>query len=102
LPASEESPAALVLVVTAPIAPADIPGLCLRLRGLLDRSDAERVVCDVTEFAHPDAVVIDALGRLQLAVRRRGRSIELRNASDELRGLLLLAGLGDVFVFAAD
>jgi anti-anti-sigma regulatory factor len=91
---------ALILVVTAPITRADIPGLCARLRGLLDASDSVRVVCDMTEFSHPDAVAIDALGRLQLAVRRRAKSIELRNASPELRELLGLVGLVDVFVFA--
>ena len=92
----------LVLVVTAPIVPADISGLCARVRGLLDASDAERVVCDVAAFVHPDAVTIDALGRLQLAVRRRGKSIELRNACAALRGLLTLVGLGEVFVFGVD
>jgi ABC-type transporter Mla MlaB component len=91
-----------MLVVTAPINPADISGLCARLRGLLDASDAERVVCDVAAFVESDAVTIDALGRLQLAVRRRGKSIELRNANTALRGLLTLVGLGDVFVFDAD
>ena len=54
----------------------------------------------MVEFVHPDAVTIDALGRLQLAVRRRGKSIELRNASVELRGLLTLVGLDEVFLFA--
>ena len=98
--APEEMPGIpLVVVVTAPITRADIPGLCSRLRGLLDASDATRVVCDVSEFTEPDAVTIDALGRLQLAVRRRGKSIALRNASDDLQGLLALVGLADVFVF---
>jgi hypothetical protein len=96
----ERPGAALVLVVTAPIARADIPGLCTRLRGLLDGSDAPRVVCDMVEFTHPDAVALDALGRLQLAVRRRGKTIELQNASIELRDLLTLAGLDGVFLFA--
>jgi ABC-type transporter Mla MlaB component len=91
---------ALILVVTAPITRADIPGLCARLRGLLDASDSVRVICDMAEFSHPDAVAIDALGRLQLAVRRRGKSIELRNASAELRDLLGLVGLADVFLYA--
>ena len=95
-------PPPLVLVVKAPITRADIPGLCSRLRGLLDASDATRVVCDVVEFTRPDAVTIDALGRLQLAVRRRGKSIELHNASAELCGLLTLVGLDGVFIFATD
>ena len=95
-------PAPFVLVVKAPITRADIPGLCTRLCGVLDASDAARVVCDVVEFTHPDVVTIDALGRLQLAVCRRGKSIELRNASAELRGLLAMVGLADVFIFATD
>jgi anti-anti-sigma regulatory factor len=89
----------LVLVVTAPIARADIPGLCSRLRGLLDTGDATRVVCDMAEFSAPDAVAIDALGRLHLAVRRRGKTIELENVGVELRDLLTLVGLADVFVY---
>jgi len=95
----ERPGAALVLVVTAPIARTDIPGLCARLRGLLDASDAPRVVCDMAEFSRPDAVAIDALGRLQLAVRRRDKTIELQNASTELRDLLAMVGLADVFVY---
>ncbi len=91
--------AALALVVTAPIARSDIPGLCARVRGLLDASDAERVVCDMAAFSHPDAVAIDALGKLALAVRRRGKTIELLRASAELRDLLNLVGLADVFGF---
>jgi hypothetical protein len=54
----------------------------------------------MAEFSYPDAVAIDAIGRLQLAVRRRGKSIELRNASPELRELLGLVGLADVFLYA--
>jgi ABC-type transporter Mla MlaB component len=90
----------LVLAVTAPIVRADIPGLCRRLRGLLDGSDATRVVCDLAELSHPDAVAIDALGRLQLAVCRRSMTIELQNASAELRELLTMFGIADVFLYA--
>jgi ABC-type transporter Mla MlaB component len=95
-------PDALVVVVEAPILPTDIKGLCTRLCGLLDGSDAPRVVCDVAAFAEPDAVTIDALAQFQLAVRRRGKSIELRNASARMRGLLSLMGLSEVFVFVSD
>jgi len=92
----------LVVIVKAPILRTDIKGLCTRLCGLLDGSDAPRVVCDVAAFADPDAVTIDALAQFQLAVRRRGKSIELRNASPRMRGLLALMGLSEVFVFASD
>ncbi|MGZ4801367.1 MAG: STAS domain-containing protein [Acidimicrobiia bacterium] len=90
----------MVLVVDAPITRADIPGLCARVCRLLEGSDAELVVCDVSAFPHPDAVVIDTLARLQLASARRGKSLELRRASADLRALLELMGLGDVVSFA--
>jgi hypothetical protein len=43
-----------------------------------------------------DLEVVDALARLQLAARRAGRSIQLVNPSQELRGLLDFAGLAGV------
>jgi len=49
----------------------------------------------------PDLVVVDALARLQLAARRLGYSIRLRNPSAELRALLDLVGLADVVLDAA-
>ena len=69
---------------------------------LLEASDAPRVVCDVGAFADPDAVVIDALARLQLGAGRLGKTIELRHASAPLRSLLTLMGLGTLLTFAED
>jgi hypothetical protein len=42
-----------------------------------------------------DLALVDALARMQLAARRRGRRLRLCNASDGLRGLLDLVGLAD-------
>ena len=42
------------------------------------------------------AVTVDVLARLQLAARRSGRSIVLRNASAELLDLVAFMGLADV------
>jgi anti-anti-sigma regulatory factor len=78
------------------IARADIPGLCARLTALLENSDARVVVCDVRAITNPDAVVIEALARLQLTARRLGRQILVRHASDHLRDLLALTGLRHV------
>lgn len=50
----------------------------------------------------PDVGTVDALARLQLAARRLGRSIRLRQASDELQELLSLAGLSDVLPCRAE
>jgi dihydrodipicolinate synthase/N-acetylneuraminate lyase len=99
----EEPPAAgasMLLVVEAPITRADIPGLCARVCRLLEASDAPLVVFDVAAFADPDAVVVDALARLQIGAGRLGKTIELRHASARLRALLTMMGLGGVMTFA--
>jgi ABC-type transporter Mla MlaB component len=62
----------------------------------LDDCDDELVPCDVLEISEPDVAAIDALARLQLRARRRGRRIGLSGASDELRELLELMGLTEV------
>jgi anti-anti-sigma regulatory factor len=47
--------------------------------------------------AHPaDLALVDALARLQLAARRHGLSVRIRDASDDLRALIELAGLAGV------
>ena len=52
-------------------------------------------MCDVEGVA-ADAVTVDALARLQLAAGGYGCQVRLRNASDDLRGLLAFMGLPDV------
>ncbi len=53
------------------------------------------IVVDVSALA-PDAVTVDALARLELAARRVGRSLLLRDPSDDLRKLIAFVGLNDV------
>jgi len=53
------------------------------------------VECDVAGLP-PDAATVEVLARLQLAARRNGCHVCLRNASEELLALLDLAGLRDV------
>jgi ABC-type transporter Mla MlaB component len=86
----------VVFVVDGPLAPADVPGLCRRVRVLLDRPGVARVVCDVGALVVPDGVAVDALARLQLAARRRGCRVALRHAPTELLDLLELAGLTEI------
>ena len=43
----------------------------------------------------PTAQTVDALARLELAGRRLGRELRLRNASQELQELLAFVGLAD-------
>jgi ABC-type transporter Mla MlaB component len=82
-------------VIWGPIARDDLPGLCDRVCTLLTKSGGGEVCCDV-DGVHADAVTVDALARLQLAARRQGCRIQLRNASHDLLDLVAFMGLCDV------
>ena len=81
--------------VRGPIARTDLPGLCERVRAVLSETGPGVVLCCV-EGVEPDAVTADALARLQLAAKRYGCRVHLRDASDELLDLLAFMGLRDV------
>jgi ABC-type transporter Mla MlaB component len=89
-------PGGTVLIMIGPVTRDAIPALCERARMLLEGCDAGPVACDVGALAEPDAVTIDALARLQLMAGRLGYRVELRQACEELEGLLVLTGLDDV------
>lgn len=82
-------------VITGPITPTDLPGLCRRVCAMLERRDCGVAFCDV-RGVDTDVVTVDALARLQLAARRRGSVVKLRGASAELRELVAFMGLRDV------
>ena len=63
-----------------------------------DDDGVRAVVCDVGHLTHPDAGTVDALARLQLAARRCGCDVKLRNANLELRRLIAWAGLDEVLL----
>jgi ABC-type transporter Mla MlaB component len=88
-------PRTVAFAIEGPIARADLPGLCSRVCGLLETSEAETAICDVSGVG-VDAVTIDALARLQLAARRYGCRVRLCSASSELLALLDFMGLTDV------
>jgi ABC-type transporter Mla MlaB component len=86
-----------VLVLTGRLTRAGIPPLVERLRALLAERGGGTVLCDVGGLdGAPDAVLIDAIARLQLTARRHGGRIRLRGAGSALRGLLALTGLGEL------
>jgi ABC-type transporter Mla MlaB component len=89
------APQRIGFAIKGPITRADLPGLCQRVCALLERRGAGVALCDVRSV-DPDAVTVDALARLQLAARRHGCQVRLRNASDELLELVALMGLTDV------
>ena len=88
-------PATISFAVWGPIARDDLPGLCDRVCAVLWSTKARVAFCDV-ESVEPDAVTVDALARLQVAARRSGCQVRLRNASRELRDLVGFMGLSDV------
>jgi ABC-type transporter Mla MlaB component len=86
----------MAFAIRGPIARDDLPGLCDRVCALLQELGCAGVCyCDVAGIV-PDAVTVEALARLQLAMHRRGCQVRLRNASAELLGLVDLMGLRDV------
>jgi ABC-type transporter Mla MlaB component len=87
----------LTFAISGPITRADLPGLCHRVSALLEGSGAEVALCEV-RGVDPDAVAIDALARLQLAARRHGCKVRLRDASSELLELIAFMGLSDVLL----
>lgn len=89
------TPLTIGFAVRGPIARSDLPGLCDRVCALLESSRAPVVLCDVSTV-EPDAVTVDALARLQLAARRHGCRVRLRNASSELLDVVAFMGLADV------
>jgi ABC-type transporter Mla MlaB component len=88
-------PSTVAFAVEGPIARSDLPGLCDRVCALLESSAAGIALCDVSSVI-VDAVTVDALARLQLAARRHGCRVRLRNASPDLLELLTFMGLRDV------
>jgi ABC-type transporter Mla MlaB component len=89
------APQPIAFAIDSPIARADLPGLCERICALIERSEADVALCDVTGV-DADAVTVDALARLQLTARRHGCQIRLRHASSELVELLAFVGLREV------
>jgi ABC-type transporter Mla MlaB component len=89
------APHPVAFAIRGPIAREDLPGLCERVCDLLAANSCEVVLCDVYGV-EPDAVTVDALARLQLAARRRGCRVHLRNASRDLLELVDFMGLSDV------
>jgi anti-anti-sigma regulatory factor len=54
-------------------------------------------VCDVSALVEPDVAAVDVLVRLQLAARRSGCTVALRQVPPDLGALLDLMGLQDLF-----
>ena len=91
-----------VFVLEGRITRADVPVLRDRFRALLEQSGAASITCQVGGLTDPDAVVVDALARLQLTAQRFGSTIRVRGACPHLQELIALAGLRDVLTLAGE
>ncbi|MFJ9864297.1 STAS domain-containing protein [Streptomyces sp. NPDC101165] len=87
----ERTPA--VLVPAGPVTRDEVTGLCDDVRALLQVTGAGTVVCDVGGLGPPGLGVVDLLARLELAARRAGGRIRLRDPDPALHALLDLVGL---------
>ncbi|MEU0897569.1 STAS domain-containing protein [Streptomyces massasporeus] len=82
-----------VLVLPGPVTRDEVRGLSDDVRALLHGSGARVVVCDVAGLGPPGLAAVDLLAKLQLAARRAGGRIRLRDPDPALRALLDLVGL---------
>ncbi|WP_328837300.1 STAS domain-containing protein [Streptomyces europaeiscabiei] len=82
-----------VLVLPGPVTRNEVPRLCAEVRARLEGTEAGVVVCDVAGIGPPGLGVIDVLARLQLAAKRAGGRIRLRDPDPALCALLRLVGL---------
>jgi ABC-type transporter Mla MlaB component len=88
-------PSSSVFTIHGPIERGDLPGLCARVCALLERARPRVAFC-VLDGVRADAVTADALARLQLAARRRGCQLRLRDAPADVRELIAFMGLAEV------
>ena len=82
-----------VLVLAGPVTRDEVPSLCDDVRGLLEVTGAAVVVCDLGGLGPPGLGTVELLARLELAARRAGGRMRLRDPDPALHALLDLVGL---------
>jgi ABC-type transporter Mla MlaB component len=85
----------IVFAIHGPIERDDLPGLCARVCALFERTRPQVAFCEL-DGVGADAITADALARLQLAARRRGCQVRLRNPPADVRELIAFMGLSEV------
>lgn len=86
-----EEPA--VLVLPGAVTRDEGAALCARVQKLLAGRAPRVVVCDVAGLGPPGLATVDLLARLELAARRAGGRIRLRDPDPALHALFDLVGL---------
>jgi hypothetical protein len=66
------------------------------LASIPSKSEMRSVCLDCGQFGLPTAATVDQIARLELAARRCGCEVELRNADPCLLELICFLGLGEV------
>lgn len=81
-------------MLVGPVTRDEVAGLCEDVRALLRSGGRDPVVvCDVAGLGPPGLGAVELLARLQLAARRTGGRIRLRDPAPALLALLNLVGL---------
>ncbi|MGX1672112.1 STAS domain-containing protein [Streptomyces sp. NPDC055400] len=81
------------LAPAGPLRRGDVPHLCDQVRTACARAPSRDIVCDLAAVTTADLATVDALARMQLAARRAGSGLRLRDPSPALWALLQLVGL---------
>ncbi|WP_225837098.1 STAS domain-containing protein [Streptomyces sp. NK08204] len=82
-----------VLMLSGPVDRDAVPGLCAAVQARMEAGGAGVVVCDAGGLGPPGLGAVDLLARLELAARRAGGRIRLRDPDPALLALLDLVGL---------
>ena len=90
------SGAGVIFTTGGSIERSDIPTICHNVRAAVEHSSPEVIVFDMAALVRADAVVVDALARLQLTLKRLGCTLEIRNVRPHLQELVRFMGLEDV------
>jgi STAS domain-containing protein len=88
--------AAVVLILSGMVGPADVASLCAEVADLLDGRSTQLILCDVGALAGPALAAVEALARLKLTVGRLGHRIRFCRVPREVLELLVLTGLDEV------
>jgi anti-anti-sigma factor len=64
--------------------------------------DNERIILDLSDLTHTDSMGLGTLVRLYVATRSAGRNLELMHLSRQIRNLLGLTNLFEVFTVVGE
>ncbi|CAM5265416.1 STAS domain-containing protein OS=Streptomyces alboniger OX=132473 GN=CP975_21940 PE=4 SV=1 [Streptomyces alboniger] len=93
-PCMAETEAHLIRIA-GPLRTEDVPRLCEQVAAARHGPGTD-VICDVTAMTTSDLSAVEAIARMQLAARRAGRRVRLRNPAPALLALLGLVGLTEL------